>query len=500
MKILFTFTGAWDKGLNEEGPIMTAHAAVLPDLTIIFTTSADPKDKYFQNALKTKEALESNGYRNKYNFAGSIEIQNLKIKRPNDHNGILNELRNFNNEFKKTHGNDQHHILLTPGTAQIHSCWLLLAASGEIPATLIQTNQPGQGNALEIVDYKSDDFPRIQVDFSHLDQVKPEGNGLTQYLNSKNIAGNERIYKELKLEQIAKLGYPVLIQGETGSGKENLAKAIHDFSNRGHKSFVSVNCGAIPAALAESELFGHKKGAFTGADSDRKGKIEEANKGTLFLDEIGDLSLDNQVKLLRVLQEGTFTRVGDNKEVKVDVRIVAASHKNLTQEAQAKNFREDLYYRLTAFTLRMPPLRERLPDEFMAIADTLLKQISKKIGESAGGIYNKSLSTEAHNKLRSEYHFPGNIREMENILVKSCLVSESDIIEAKDIELPSPLTDDIIYPNPLKGFDLKEWEKEMKLRIYQSAYEIGGSYANAGKILNVSTPGVRQYLLKDKKG
>jgi len=499
MKILFTFTGKADKGTNEEGPVMSAHSKVLPELTVIFTTNKDPDDPYFKNAHKTKEALESRGYRNKYNFKGRIEIHSFDIERPNDHNGILNHLREFNYDFKKEYPTDKYYILLTPGTAQIHSCWLMLAASGEIPATLIQTNQPGQGKSVELVDYKSENFPRIQVDFSHLEKVKPSSSGFTEYLNSKNIAGNERIYKELKVEQIAKLGYPVLIHGETGSGKENLAQAIHDFSNRETKPFVSVNCGAIPETLAESELFGHVAGAFTGAQKNRKGKIEEANGGTLFLDEIGDLSLDIQVKLLRVLQDGTFSRIGENKQIEANVRIIAASHKNLIEEVQKKNFREDLYYRLSAFTLKMPPLRERKEDEFTAIANTLMKQISSKIGQSMGGIYKKSLSKEAVKKLREEYHFPGNIRELENILVKSSITSESDIIQAKDIELPGPAENDPIYPNPLKGFDLKEWEKEMKKRIYQTAYEIGGSYANAGKLLNVSTPGVRQFLNQFEK-
>lgn len=499
MKILFTFTGAYDKGLNEEGPVMTAHATFLPDLTVIFTTDKNEKSPYYQNALKTQEALNSRGYRSQYNFKGTVEIHNLDIKRPNDHNDILTQLREYTQKFKQKHKDAEYHILLTPGTAQIHSCWLVLAASGEIPATLIQTNKAGEGKLIETVDHKSDDFPRIQVDFSHLDKLKPTGSGLTEYLSSQNIAGNERIYKELKVEQIAKLGYPVLIHGETGSGKENLAKAIHDFSNRKDKPFISVNCGSIPGTLAESELFGHAKGAFTGADKPRKGKIEAADGGTLFLDEIGDLSIENQVKLLRVLQEGSFSRIGENKEIKVDVRIVTASHKNLTQEVQQKNFREDLYYRLSAFTLKVPALRDRLPEEFNDIANTLMELICKKISSSAGGIYTKTLSESAFKKLQSEYHYPGNIRELENILVKSSMTCDSDIIEADDIELPSVIDNDPLYANPLKGFDLKVWEKEMKRRIYQTAYEIGGSYANAGKILNVSTPGVRQYLMQNEK-
>jgi len=495
MKILFTFTGRADKGQNEEGPVMAAHSAVLPDLTIIFTTSTND-DEYYRNAHKTQEALTSRGYRSKYNFKGDVQVHSLNIKRPNEHNSILTQLRDFNSEFKKNYDNAKYHILLTPGTAQIHSCWLMLAASGEIPATLIQTNQAGQGDAVELVDHKSADFPRIQVDFSHLDKVKPDKNGLTEYLSDKNIAGNERIYRELKVEQIARLGYPVLIYGETGSGKENLARAIHDFSNRQDESFVAVNCGAIPANLAESELFGYAKGAFTGANKARKGKIEEANKGTLFLDEIGDLSIENQVKLLRVLQEGAFTRVGENKEIEVDVRIVAASHKNLLQEVQQKAFREDLYYRLSAFDLKMPALRERQPEEFRDIANALIEQISIKISHSTGGIYQKTLSDEAVIKLQSEYHYPGNIRELENILVKSCLICDSNNIEAGDIKLPSPMDNDPLYPDPFKGFDLKEWEKEMKKRIYKTAVELGGGYAQAGKLLNISTAGVRQFLLK----
>ena len=217
----------------------------------------------------------------------------------------------------------------------------------------------------------------------------------------------------------------VLISGESGVGKELVARALHSRSSRKSASFVAVNCGAIPENLLESELFGHKKGAFTDATSDRRGLFEEANGGTLFLDEIGELPLPLQVKLLRVLQEETIRRVGDSKDMKVDVRIVAATHRDLGAEAKAGRFREDLFYRINVLAIAIPPLRSRRED-IALLVDHFLARNNLRMGTRIRG-----LSAEAR-KLLQEYGWPGNIRELENTLERAMVLAEGDILEIGD--------------------------------------------------------------------
>lgn len=216
-------------------------------------------------------------------------------------------------------------------------------------------------------------------------------------------------------EKVAPTDLPVLIDGESGTGKELMAKVIHNNGKRGHKAFISVNCGAIPENLIESELFGHKKGAFTGATQDRKGKFESAHGGTIFLDEIGELPLIGQVKLLRVLQSQEIQRVGADEPIAVDARIVAATNRDLFQMVQQGAFREDLYYRLSIIHISLPSLRER-PDEI----PLLLQYYSDEAAESLG---KKPLKmTPALERLLLQYRYPGNIRELRNLVYRlSCL-------------------------------------------------------------------------------
>jgi formate hydrogenlyase transcriptional activator len=219
----------------------------------------------------------------------------------------------------------------------------------------------------------------------------------------------------------------VLIQGESGTGKELIARAIHSASNRHDKPMVKVNCAALPIGLIESELFGHEKGAFSGAIAKRIGRFELAHGGTIFLDEIGEIPLDIQVKLLRVLQEQEFERVGGQSSIKVDVRIIAATNRNLLQEIEKKTFREDLYHRLNVFPLTTPPLRERVED-IPQLAYFLIEKFAKRMGKKVEGISTKSLQ-----RLKS-YQWPGNIRELENVIERAIILADKPIIEV-DSEL-----------------------------------------------------------------
>jgi two-component system response regulator AtoC len=228
------------------------------------------------------------------------------------------------------------------------------------------------------------------------------------------------------IAKIADYKTTVLVTGESGVGKELVARAIHRRSSRRGGPFVAINCGAIPENLLESELFGHKKGAFTDAVQDRRGLFEEANTGTLFLDEIGELPLALQVKLLRVLEDERIRRLGDTKDVQVDVRIIAATHRDLTAETKAGRFREDLFYRLNVLHIHSPPLRDRREDIPLLI-DHFLARNNVRLGTSIRG-----LDTEAR-RLLYEYAWPGNVRELENTVERAMVLAEGELIIATDL-------------------------------------------------------------------
>jgi two-component system nitrogen regulation response regulator NtrX len=220
----------------------------------------------------------------------------------------------------------------------------------------------------------------------------------------------------------------VLITGENGSGKEIVARTLHRLSLRAEAPFIDVNCAAIPEELIESELFGHRKGAFTGAIDDRKGKFELADSGTLFLDEIGDMSDKTQAKVLRVLQEQTFQKVGGQQSITVDVRVIAATNKDLSAEIAASRFRSDLYYRLNVIPIDVPPLRNRGNDVIL-LADHFLRRFAAEIGQRP-----KKLSAGAQSRLKA-YHWPGNVRELRNVIERLAILVLRETIEAEDVEL-----------------------------------------------------------------
>ena len=224
---------------------------------------------------------------------------------------------------------------------------------------------------------------------------------------------------------------PVMITGESGCGKEVVARAIHKFSARQHREFVAINCAAIPENLLESELFGHEKGSFTGAMSQRVGRFEQSDGGTLFLDEIGDMPFQVQSKILRVLQEGEFSRVGGNQTLRTDVRILAATNRQLEQDVESGRFREDLFYRLNVIRIHLPPLRERRED-ILPLANYFLQRISRE-----HRLPPHRLSEEAIRHLE-EYSWPGNVRELENTLERACVLATLDVLLPKDIPVGTP--------------------------------------------------------------
>ncbi len=242
-----------------------------------------------------------------------------------------------------------------------------------------------------------------------------------------NLVGESPAIKKVlfQINQVSKTNATVLILGETGTGKELVAQRLHDLSCRSERPLIKLNCAAIPPSLIESELFGHEKGAFTGAHGLKIGRFELADKGTILLDEIGELPIDLQAKLLRVLQESEFERIGGTKTLKLDIRIIAATNRNLETMISKKQFRQDLYYRLNVFPITLPPLKERKSD-IPLLSNYLIKQISKRIGKKVNYISKKTM------KILKMYHWPGNIRELANVLERSAVLSQDGVIEIGD--------------------------------------------------------------------
>jgi two-component system response regulator AtoC len=280
----------------------------------------------------------------------------------------------------------------------------------------------------------------------------------------------QRVIEVIKV--VAKSNATVLITGESGTGKELVARAIHSQSNRHSKPFIAVSCAALPESLLESELFGHEKGSFTGAYAQKKGKFEFAEGGTLFLDEIGEMSANIQVHLLRVLEEKEFTRVGGNEPIKVDVRVISATNKDLRKAIEKQEFREDLYYRLNVVNIELPPLRERKEDIPLLAEHFLSKFASENRKEVSG------FSPEAMEFLLY-YDWPGNIRELENAIERAVILAKDSIIVIDDLPQESLM---LAYPNTPKK-SIKEVEKEHILNILR---ETGDNYSEAARILGVS--------------
>ncbi|RPI17727.1 MAG: sigma-54-dependent Fis family transcriptional regulator [Ignavibacteriae bacterium] len=288
--------------------------------------------------------------------------------------------------------------------------------------------------------------------------------------------------------RIAESKASVLITGESGTGKELLANAIHFASERKNKPFIVVNCAALNDNLLESELFGHEKGAFTGADRKRIGRFEAANGGTMFLDEIGDLPLSTQIKLLRVLQEEKFERVGSSEQIKVDIRIITATNKDLEDLIKEEKFREDLYFRLNVVSIHIPALRERKED-IIPLAEFFINKYNK---ESKVNI--NSLSKEAAEKLY-KYNYPGNVRELENIIYRAVVLSRNEIITSEDIFINIGAEgDDEININ---SFDLSgQVEKLEKKLVIQALEQSNNNQSAAARMLGISERNLRYRLNK----
>jgi transcriptional regulator with PAS, ATPase and Fis domain len=367
---------------------------------------------------------------------------------------------------------------------------------GEADLVIDVTGSASVREALEAVKGKVEVIGGLSAKFMwQLIEERIKSKALTEVIRAKysidNIIGRNAKMQEIYrlLPEVAKTKATVLIEGESGTGKELIAHAIHQLSPREDKPFIKVNCGALAEGILESELFGHVKGAFTGAVSHKMGRFELADRGTIFLDEIGDVSLATQVKLLRVIQEGEFEKVGDNRRVKVDVRIIAATNKNLKKAVETGEFRQDLYYRLRVFPIFLPPLRER-KDDLRSLVEHFIGQFNKEMGKKVSGV-----SPQAMEMLLS-YDYPGNIRELENMIEHALVLCDGNVI------LPEHLQKDLQHPPGAlvervieRANPLDEIERELILRLL---VQTDWNYTKTAERLRVSRTTLWRKLRKHR--
>ena len=282
------------------------------------------------------------------------------------------------------------------------------------------------------------------------------------------------------IQKVAPFRTTVLISGESGTGKELVARGIHGASPRLEMSFVALNCAAIPANLLESELFGHVRGAFTDAHADRKGLFEEADGGTLFLDEIGELPLPLQVKLLRTLQDGVIRRVGASRELTVDVRVVAASARQLEEEVAQGRFREDLFYRLNVVQVKLPPLRERIQD-IVPLVRHFIKKTNARLGTTVSGVDDRAM------RALLSYEWPGNVRELENVIERSSVLSEGDVLTWESLPDKIATAKAVVRPEGIRDLSIKKATRALETdHIRAALLKTGGNRTQASKILEIS--------------
>jgi two-component system, NtrC family, response regulator AtoC len=336
-------------------------------------------------------------------------------------------------------------------------------------------SKPFKADEIILTVKKAEERERLKRENARL-----KSTALSEYDKSNIFTRDKKMTEVLSLvEKVSGYSTSVLITGESGTGKELVSRAIHYGGNRADRPFVVVNCGAIPGALLESELFGHVKGAFTDAHRNKTGLFQEADTGTIFLDEVGELPMELQVKLLRTLQESEVRRVGDNKAVKIDTRVVAATHKDLKEEIKKGNFREDLYYRLNVIEIKLPPLRER-PGDIQGLASHFVEKYARKFGKPV-----KSISKEAA-ELLSGYSWPGNVRELENAIERAMILEESDTIRKDSLPI-GPKTAAQVSPVDPDELSIKRAQEHLEKDLIKKALaRTNNNKTRAAEILEIS--------------
>ena len=493
MRILLTFTGFHDpysKGLvgddEQPGPVLSLLQVRSFDRVYLLSTPNTER-----NTAATAAVLKGRV---------DFKVVALPLQDPTDYAAILKHLRSITGAVVEEFPGAEYFISVASGTPQMHACWVLLTASGEFPARILHIRPPrfvtADRDLVTEIDLTHPEFPIVRMRDAPVEALDtPPPDIRTALAELGLVADHPKMV--VALEQAAALAdskVPILILGATGTGKELLAKFVHRLSGRPYENFVALNCANIQKDLAESLLFGHKRGSFTGAVADQVGKFEQADGGTLFLDELGELPLAAQAKMLRVLQDGLVEPIGAKKPRKVDVRIVAATNQNLGRAIRQNEFREDLYYRLNVGEIRLPPLRERRSD-IPKIALQILDRINATIKRP------RRLSQAALARLQG-LAWPGNVRDLQNVIDRSARLTRSDVIDADDLIVTEPVAKDdplSALPEPAPGFSIEGFlgsaRKQLVMRALGTA---GGNQSEAARLLGISPQAVHKYLLKLK--
>ncbi len=501
MDILLTFTGFHDpysKGLVGEeelaGPILSLLSVRSFNRIFLFGTPGTR-----ENTTETASVIQQ-----KYPCVG-VETKDLALPDPTDYAAIFGELRPAVRKILNRYPAAGYFIAVASGTPQMHACWVLMTVRGELPARILQVRPPKFVTSkapmvsevdLSTVALSRDERPQAEFEPEELVcfpmvahyELALEPRSIQEICAELGLIGDDPAFRRI-LKSAAYLAcaeVPVLILGETGTGKELVAKFIHHLSARCHGPFVPINCAAIPAELMESQFFGHKKGAFTGAVSDFKGKFDQADGGTLFLDELGELPPAMQAKLLRVLEDKMVETLGDKKPHPVNVRIIAATNTDLKRAIEEKRFRKDLYFRLNVGELRLPPLRARRGD-ISTIALAFLERINRQMKQP------RTLSQDALQALQNR-KWPGNIRELENVIERSVLLSKAETIDAAGLQFlePDDQGDDFSFlPEPKEGFSLETFLSSAREQLIRRALELSsGNQSQAARLLGVSAQAI----------
>jgi two-component system response regulator AtoC len=436
--------------------------------------------------LVLRTLLKKNGYEVEVADGGEAALERIDAFGPDV---ILTDVR-----MPKMGGLD---LLATLKAKQCAATVIVMSAYGNMDLAL----EAMKAGAYDYVSkpFKPDEIVLALRKAEEREALRRENRALREQIRQENefesiLAKSPQMIEVFRtIQKIADFKTTVLVSGESGVGKELVAKAIHARSTRKNAPFVAVNCGAIPENLLESELFGHKKGAFTDANADRRGLFEEATGGTLLLDEIGELPLNLQVKLLRALQEETIRRLGDTKDIKVDVRIITATHRDLGAEAKAGRFREDLFYRINVLPITIPPLRERREDIHLLI-DHFLARNNARLGTHIRGF-----APDAR-KLLMDYSWPGNVRELENTIERAMVLADSEILQATDLpERIREALDPVQVQLATGELSIKKTSAAIEeILIRRALTKTKGNRTRAAEILEISHRALL-YKIKDYK-
>ncbi len=499
MNTLITFACYYDPysvgvidGTEHPGPILTLLLAKKMDRVILVEIP-----EVAISATKTRLAIE------RIYPDIQVEIEYLPISDFTNLAQILRYLKVLAREIEKRKSNDEYFIGVASGTAQMQVAWLALVRKGHFSAELLYTHS---------WHHLTHDTPSV----FNINSSKKLFNSPRKSLNSSILAEPDEPFLEDAAREIGCVGVhprfrkaleiaatlaghssPVLIQGATGTGKDVLARFIHRMSERSDKHLVTVNCAAIPETLAESILFGHQKGAFTGAIMRQKGKFELADGGTLLLDEMGELSLKIQAKLLRVIEDGVIDPLGSPRSIKVNVRIVASTNRDLEQQVAQGNFREDLYYRLLVGEIWLPALSERRSD-ISKIAVHILERINVSLKSP------KRLSPESLEYLQQR-PWPGNIRDLQNVIERAAMLTRKPVLEPEDLEYGGNETQkyrqqDGESPVVSEGFSMESYLGSLRKRLIREALEKSdGNQSEAARLLGISPQAVHQFIKSQKK-